>query len=218
LLAVLVLSFLKTMADFVPANRSHQELLDDLRSGAASTVSVYAHDGEIQAQWSTGFLSQKQEEYQFPGGFPDQYDSVAEFEDNVRSALGPHAPAVHFVPYADSGPRALELLVPVAYPTAVSSPWLRDATYVIGFALLGVMCIRWRRHRAGGAGLWLLLSVVTGSGFFAYLWSEPAPLLPLPGRSPAGTVAPLTRELVIRDTVLCSAVLAVLAAAFFVLR
>ncbi|WP_101382635.1 hypothetical protein [Kitasatospora sp. GP30] len=65
-LATLVIAFLRAMADLAPANASHQEPLNNLRSGRTSTVQVDTNRTDVYALWSTGFLLRKQEAYRFP--------------------------------------------------------------------------------------------------------------------------------------------------------
>lgn len=65
-LATLVIAFLRAMADLTPANASHQEPLNNLRSGRTSTVQVDTNRTDVYALWSTGFLLRKQEAYRFP--------------------------------------------------------------------------------------------------------------------------------------------------------
>jgi hypothetical protein len=91
------------------------------------------------------------------------------------------------------------------------------ATYVIGFALLGVMCVR-APKRVESEGAWIFIALIAGSGFFSYLWSEPVPLLQLPSRRATGRTIRLNTGLAILQALLWWVILAAIATAYFVLR
>jgi len=76
------------------------------------------------------------------------------------------------------------MLVPVGWVLFTPWRWLRILAILAGVVIMARMLTA-RGHRRASGEAWLLAAVVTGMGFFGYLWAESGIAGP-----PGATVAP----------------------------
>ncbi|MBD0734169.1 hypothetical protein [Streptomyces sp. CBMA29] len=175
LLAVLVLSFATVLLRIVPGGGSTAALARDIEAGRTHSVRVddQGSDG-ITVRWSAGPLTERQYTYRpanpFPGG---RAGVVGEFTADIRRQAGPAADGLAVRSFDSSyGAGGLTLLVPTAYVLLTPWAWLRVAALLAGL-LVVLRTLAVTRHRRASGPAWLLACVVTGAGFFGYLWAEP---------------------------------------------
>jgi hypothetical protein len=179
MLAVLVVSFLAFVLQLFPLPSGTAQLAQDVRAGRTSVVRFGSDGQDVWARWSAGPLTERSLKY---AGDPTA------FEAQVQRQAGTATGTVRFeAEDAAGGMGGLGLLILAAYPLALHSLLLRILVYAIGLAVV-IRCLTAARHRVKTGPAWLLISVLTGFGFFAYLWSEPEPIL---HRRPARPGGPL---------------------------
>ncbi|GAA1959233.1 hypothetical protein [Kitasatospora viridis] len=192
-LLILLAGYLAVLGTVFPVRTSHADLVADLRSHRASVVRVDTDGAQVFAQWTTtGAFVQKAETYRFPYDRPGPSGAIGEFEQVVARQLAGSGAVVRFQPFDPSyGFGGLSLLVAVLYPSVLGWSPLGVGTYLVGLVIVAHLVLGDDRRRTGGAGTWLWICLLTGFGFFAYLWVEPSPLLAFPARRRrAGRVRP----------------------------
>jgi hypothetical protein len=170
LLAVLLLSFATFVLRFFPLPGSTDLLVRDIRAGRTGTVQVDSRGDDVRVRWHTGILTEREYRYlpKDPGG-----EVMNEVIAVVKRQAGPRADHVAFQYYdASYGTGGLSVLWPTTYVFFTPWGWLIAASVLVGLVVL------WRalwveRHRRASGPAWALASLVTGFGFFAYLWAEP---------------------------------------------
>ncbi|WP_055490710.1 hypothetical protein [Streptomyces sp. TP-A0356] len=173
LLLVLLLSFVTTLLRVVPASGSTRSLVADIKAGRTHTVQMDAADSEVTVRWSTGLLDDHSYVYKPTGFVLGPEDAVHDFTTTVTRATGPSAEHVRFSDFdAAYGAGGLTLLVPIAYALLTPWPWLRFLAILTGGLVLARMLTA-RRHRLASGPVWMLAALLTGTGFFGYLWAEP---------------------------------------------
>jgi hypothetical protein len=178
MLAGLVVSFLAFALQMFPVPSGIGQLSEDVRAGRTSAVRIDSDGQTVWARWSAGPLTERRLTY---GGDP------AAFESEV----GRRAGTLRFeVEDAAGGMGGLGLLLLSAYPLALGSLWLRILACGIGLAVV-LRCLTEPRHRVATGPAWLLICLLTGFGFFAYLWSEPESLLRHRPSGPGGSLRAL---------------------------
>jgi hypothetical protein len=186
LLAVLLLSFATVLLRIVPGDGSTGALVRDIKAGRTGTVHVDdgGSDG-ITVRWSAGPLTERQYTYTpanpFPGG---RSGVIGEFTADIRQQAGRSADGLAVRSFDSSyGAGGLTLLLPAAYVLLTPWQWLRAAAVIAGLVVV-VRTLALSRHRRASGPAWLLACVVTGAGFFGYLWAEPGD--PAAAGGPAG--------------------------------
>ncbi|GAB2928746.1 hypothetical protein [Streptomyces mayteni] len=174
-LLILVLGGLDVATQLIPRSATVEDLVADARREEFVVhVSTYSSPPELRARWSTGFLGTREIVEPLEGLSPEE-----DFVARVESAMGDEARELVTDgrdPSTDVG--GLAIVVPLAYVRLVSSAWLAWGVVGCCVASLVAMMVRDNQgHRAPSAGYWLALSLLSGVGFAAYLWSEPRPLL-----------------------------------------
>lgn len=207
-LAVLVLSFLVLVLQALPIGGSTDDLVRDVRAGRTSTVYLDAFNGDVVAEWQV--LPLVYVRHTYVSALPGSEQGVAAFQALVRDRLGP-GHTVRFRSFDDSaGPGGLSLFAFALYPLWIQVIWLRWAVLALGAALLLVMLAGGTRRGTSGVA-WLWTSVLTGFGFFAWLWMEPTPLL-LRRRPVPAAATPVRARAMWGASALAAYVLAVLGA------
>jgi hypothetical protein len=172
LLAVLVLSFATFVLRFFPGPGSTDVLVQDIRAGRTVAVQVDSRGDDVLIRWHTGIITER--EYRVQSKEPGGTDQVArDVIADIRRQAGPRADNVTFRDYdASYGAGGLGMLWPTTYVFLTPWTWLIVAAVSIGLIVL------WRalwveRHRKASGPAWALACLLTGFGFFAYLWAEP---------------------------------------------
>ncbi|MEU2999138.1 hypothetical protein [Streptomyces sp. NPDC006995] len=172
-----------------PADSGPAELLHDVREERVSSVHViYLSPSEVQVRWTTGYLGEKAYLHRF-SSLPEARSSSDAYVEVLRQRLGAYAGEVNFDmrdPLARLG--GVSLVVPVLYWRFITVAWLKWATLAV-LAVCVVAMVGRQGTRAPSPGHWLSASLLLGSGFLAYLWSEPFSL----HRAPEGNGARPTR-------------------------
>ncbi|MDI5964874.1 hypothetical protein [Streptantibioticus silvisoli] len=184
-LAWLVASFVLFTVEQSPIHSDPNGLADDVQAGNTSVVRVHTDSSRLYVHWRDGPLLSKT--LSQPLG-DDLSAQPAGFEDHIRFLLRDSGRSVRFTggDSAVDGPGALSAILPADYPFFLSPVWTAAGTVTIGLLLtVAAFCLPGRRSSFRPA--WPALTLLTGAGFFTYLWMEPAPLLRLPSRrgSPA---------------------------------
>ncbi|KPI04474.1 hypothetical protein OK074_4608 [Actinobacteria bacterium OK074] len=173
----LVWTFTAFILQMFPFSSSIDQLAADVRAGKVAVV-YYDTDGqEVWVQWSSNLVVNRAATYQLAGDAPVSGDAVDSFEAEVGRRTGVTPSHVGFEQRdAADGMGGLGLLIPASYPFILDTLWLRVLAGVIGVAII-VRCLTGARHRLASGPAWLLCCVLTGFGFFAYLWAEPQSLV-----------------------------------------
>ncbi|MFD5435127.1 hypothetical protein ACFWJ4_23635 [Kitasatospora sp. NPDC127067] len=191
-LLMLIASYLAVLVVVFPASSDNDELVDDLRSRRASVVNLDTNGSEVFVEWSTGILSRKKETYKFTYGNPGPAGAIDAFERAIEQEVSSSGATVQFQAFDPShGFGGLKLLISVAYPSLLGWSPLGVGAYLIGLLTIGHILLGVRRSTQR-YWAWFWICLLTGFGFFAYLWAEPRPLLAIsakrrksgPDRSP----------------------------------
>ncbi|PYC69154.1 hypothetical protein C7C46_28310 [Streptomyces tateyamensis] len=176
-LLVLVGSYLAVLALVFPVRSSQAELVADLRSHRTSVVQVDTDGSRVFVQWTTAVFVHKTETYQVRYGDPGLAGPIDEFERVVEQQVAGSGTTVRFQPFDPAyGFGGLSLLVSVLYPRILGWSPLGVGACATGLLIIGHLLLDDRKP-ATVRGTWLGICLLTGFGFFAYLWAEPS-LLP----------------------------------------
>ncbi|MEU3881078.1 MULTISPECIES: hypothetical protein [Streptomyces] len=172
-LLLVLAGVLSGASNIFPQDSDPTELLHDVRYEQVSSVHViYLSPFEVQVRWTDGYLGEKAYIHRF-SSLPEARSSSDAYVDILRQRLGTHAGAVDFDmrdPLARLG--GLSLVMPVLYWRFIAVAWLKWATLAV-LAACVIDMVRRTSIRAPNPGYWLSASFLLGSGFLAYLWSEP---------------------------------------------
>ena len=197
-LLILLASYLAVLVNLFPMNSGNSELVSDLRSRHASVVLVDTDGSEVFVQWSTGPLSHKAETYRFDYGNPGSAGAVPAFEQSIEKDVAGSGATVRFEAFDPSfGFGGISLLAFALYPRVLGWSALAVGSYAVGILILGSLLLS-NRRRVERPSAWFWICVLTGFGFFAWLWVEPSPLLTFSAKrrrsrrsSALGILAPL---------------------------
>ncbi|MET8879917.1 hypothetical protein [Streptomyces rubiginosohelvolus] len=168
-----------------PKDSGPAELLHDVGEKRVSSVHViYLSPAEVQVRWTTGYVGEKAYVHRF-SSLPEARSSSDAYVEILRQRLGTHAGEVD-VDMRDplAGLGGVSLVVPVLYWRFIAVGWLKWATLAV-LAVCVVAMVGRKRTRAPSPGHWLSASLLLGSGFLAYLWSEPFSLRRAPAENGA---------------------------------
>ncbi|MFJ6382615.1 hypothetical protein ACIQI7_21750 [Kitasatospora sp. NPDC092039] len=214
-LLLLTASYLAVLVVLFPASSDNAELIDDLRSRRTSIVQVDTNGSEVFVEWSTGILSRKKQTYQFAYGNPGSAGAFERFKQATEQDIAGSGTIVQFQPFDPShGFGGLKLLVSIAYPSLLGWSPLGIGALVTGLLAIGHILLGIRNNPQKNLA-WLWICMLTGFGFFAYLWVEPRPLLAFSAkRRESGPARSPSTLGVLVHTALTMAVLAALGIAF----
>lgn len=168
-----------------PKDSGPAELLHDVREARVSSVHViYLSPSEVQVRWTTGYLGERAYVHRF-SSLPEARSSSEAYVEVLRQRLGTYAEEVDFDmrdPLGRLG--GVSLVVPVLYWRFIAVAWLKWATLAV-LAVCVVAMVGRKRTHAPSPGHWLSASLLLGSGFLAYLWSEPYSLRRAPAENRA---------------------------------
>ncbi|MDH6117297.1 hypothetical protein [Kitasatospora sp. GAS204B] len=183
-LLVLVAGYLAVLVSLFPVHSENSMLVDDLRSHRTSVVRLDTDGSQVFAEWSTGVLDHKAETYRFAYGNPGSAGAIDAFEQVINQATVGSGATVRFQTFdASHGFGGLSVFVSVLYPSVLGWSLLSVGAYATGLLIISHILLGAGRRRDAGAG-WLWICLLTGFGFFSYLWLEPSPLLAFAMRRP----------------------------------
>lgn len=175
-LVTLTFAFLATFLQFNPLHGDRGILAKDVEAGDVSTVYVDDVNFQVYYSWSVGPFTRRQGVYDAPDVTGD---TTAEFESAIERQLGHKGVRLKYKKYdAFFGIEGISIVAFASYPLFLKVAWLRWLTVALGLLLLVIM-LSGAFRRATNRAIWPLLAVLTGIGFFSYIWSEPRPLMKL---------------------------------------
>lgn len=173
-LALLVVSYAAWLFQEFPIPATQEDLVKALRSGNPPAVEIGYDDNGVRLFWGTAPLVYRELRTHVPGaiGGSQEVDAV---EEEIAAQVGM---PVKELPFRDRQgqyePAALSALMPASYPLFLRSAVLRWTTVGVGIAVLTAAYALPRRYqRVKNRGVWFAVCLITGFGFFTFLWLEP---------------------------------------------
>ena len=142
-----------------------------LRSGSPPAVEIGYDDNEVDVFWQTA--PRVHRELRVPGQLGGDGLDAVELEIAAQVGL-----RVRALPFRDRQeryePGFLDTVLPASRPLFLRSAFLRRTAVGLGLAVLAAAYALPRRYqRVKNRGVWFSVCLVTGFGFFTFLWLEP---------------------------------------------
>ncbi|MEU6098910.1 hypothetical protein [Streptomyces sp. NPDC047079] len=169
-LSLLVVSYVAWLFQEFPIPSAQEDLVKALRSGNPPAVEIGYDDNGVNLFWETAPLVYR--ELRVPGELGS--DGVDAVEREIAAQAGERVEDLPFRNRQEQyEPGFLDTVLPASYPLFLRSAFLRWTAVSVGLAVLTAAYALPRGYqRVKNRGVWFSVCLVTGFGFFTFLWLE----------------------------------------------
>ncbi|MGW4288305.1 hypothetical protein ACWEIK_15360 [Streptomyces sp. NPDC004673] len=169
-LSLLLVSYAAWLGQEFPVPSGRADLVRALRSDDPPRVEVGYDDDGVSLFWRAAPLVYR--EVRVPG--ESGGDGVDTVEREIAAQVGKEVGDLPFGSRQERyEPGFLDTVLPASYPLFLRSAVLRWSSVAVGVAVLAAAYALPRRYqRVRNRGVWFSVCLVTGFGFFTFLWLE----------------------------------------------